>query len=324
VLHPRYALLPKLGMTITPALLFLASLRAFRRIARERDFDLIDAHYFYPDGVAAWWLARVLKKPFVITARGTDVNFIPRYALPRRQIQGAAKAAAGIIAVSAALKDALIELGVPAEKVMVLRNGVDLGLFHPEGREAARERLGLAGPTLLSVGHLIERKGHDLVIGAMQRLPDYRLLIVGEGPERASLTGQVARLGLEGRVRLLGAVSHRDLQQIYAAGDALVLASSREGWPNVLLEAMACGTPVVASRSWGNPEVVQRPAAGVLMNERTETGIAEAVDRLFRALPTREATRAYAEDFSWDATSRGQLEIFRSIVKNTASARTRT
>ena len=320
IVHPRYPLLPKLGMAAAPVALFLAALPTLRRLARERDFDLIDAHYFYPDGVAATWLAQALKKPVVITARGTDVNFIPRYALPRWQIQTAANSATALIAVSQALKDALIALGVPDEKIVVLRNGVDLEIFHPADRGAARSQLALDGPTLLSVGHLIERKAHHLVIGAMPRLPEYRLLIVGDGPERVNLAALVSQRGLESRVRFLGAVAHRELCRIYAAADALVLASSREGWPNVLLEAMACGTPVVASRSWGNPEVVRAPEAGVLMNERTEAGIVDAVQRLFQAVPDRDATRRYAEQFSWDATSRGQITLFRSILERRRAA----
>jgi teichuronic acid biosynthesis glycosyltransferase TuaC len=321
ILHPRYPLLPKVGMTVAPVLLFLASLPTLRRLAREEDFDLIDAHYFYPDGVAATWLGRVLNKPVVITARGTDVNYIPRYRLPRHQIQAAAASAAALIGVSQALKDALLELGVEPDKTTVLRNGVDLAMFEPSGREGARARLGLTGPTLLSVGHLIERKAHDLVIGALTELPDYRLLIAGDGPERAKLVAQVARLGLGDRVRFLGSVSHSELREIYAACDALVLASSREGWPNVLLEAMACGTPVVASRAWGNPEVVQRPEAGVLMDERTESGVAQGVERLFRELPTRDATRHYAEQFSWEATSKGQHALFQSILQRLPAKR---
>ena len=199
ILHPRYSLLPKMGMSSQPALLFLACLPVLRRLAARRPFDLIDAHYFYPDGVAAAWLGRVLKTPVVITARGTDVNYIPRHALPRRQIQAAARMAAGVIAVSRALKDALIQLGVPDEKVVVLRNGVDLEMFHPGGREQARSRLGLVGPTLLSVGHLIERKAHHLVVGAMPFLPTHRLIIAGEGPERAKLEALILRLGLGDR-----------------------------------------------------------------------------------------------------------------------------
>jgi len=219
-----------------------------------------------------------------------------------------------VIAVSQALKTALIELGVPAEHVTVLRNGVDLQRFHPGGRAEGRSRLGFSGPTLISVGHLIERKAHDLAVAAMPHLPGYSLVIVGEGPDRPLLEQRIAKLGLSDRVRLAGAIPHDRLQEYYAAADALVLASSREGWPNVLLEAMACGTPVVASSIWGNPEVVASQEAGRLMAQRSGAGIAEAVNRLFSSLPDRAATRRYAERFSWDETSEGQIEVFRRIL----------
>ena len=179
----------------------------------------------------------------------------------------------------------------------MLRNGVDLRLFRPLDRETTRRRLGLDGPTLISVGHLIERKGHHLIIEAMGSLPGFTLLIAGEGPERANLDRIIGKYGLGGRVRLLGARPHDELPELYGAADALILASSREGWANVLLEAMACGTPVVATPIWGNPEVVARPEAGILMRERSPSGIAEGVKALFAALPPREATRDYAPLF---------------------------
>jgi glycosyltransferase involved in cell wall biosynthesis len=221
--------------------------------------------------------------------------------------------AAALVAVSAALKAAMVELGAPDSKVTVLRNGVDTTLFRPTGRDATRRTLGLTRQTLISVGLLIERKGHHRVIEALTELPDFDLLIVGEGPEHARLSALAARLGLSERVRLLGARPHAELPALYTAADALVLASDREGWPNVLLEAMACGTPVVASNIWGNPEIVQRPEAGVLAEENTPKGIAAAIRRLQAQKLDRDATRAYAEPFSWDATTSGQIALFRAI-----------
>jgi glycosyltransferase involved in cell wall biosynthesis len=316
VLHPRYPLLPKISMTAAPLSLYAATRPLVERIRAEGyDVDVIDAHYFYPDGVAAAMLGRALDRPVVITGRGTDLNLIPDYALPRRMIRWAAGAAAGLITVCAALKEKLVELGVPAEKVRVLRNGVDLERFRPDDRAAARARLGLGGPTLLSVGHLIPRKGHDLVIEALALLPpEIGLLIAGDGPEEGRLRALAAARGLGGRVRFLGRLAHAALREVYEAADILVLASSREGWANVLLEAMACGTPVVASNVWGTPEVVATPEAGVLMRERSGKGVAEAVAALMARFPAREATRAYAEGFSWDATTRGQIELFREVI----------
>lgn len=314
VIHPRYPVVPKLGMSVAPGLLFAATLGHLYH--RRTDFDLIDAHYFYPDGVAAMLLGRALGKPVVITARGTDVNLIPRFPIPRRLICIAARHAAGIVAVSQALKDALVELAVSPERIVVLRNGVDLEMFRPGDRAATRAALKLNGRILVSVGHLIERKGHDLTISALPTLPNCTLLIAGDGPDRAGLEALASRLGVADRVRFLGALPHSELRDLYTAADAFVLSSSREGWPNVLLEAMACGTPVVASAIWGNPEIVCRPEAGVLMRSRTPQGIAEAVVSLFCSLPSREATRAFAEKFSWRETSEGQVHLFETILSN--------
>jgi len=316
--HPRYCLPPKIGMNPAPYLMALGALATVRRLQREGfDFDLIDAHYYYPDGVAASLLARWLGKPFVVTARGTDLNLIPQHAFPRRLIQQTAAQAAASIGVCQALMDSLQALGAEPAKLHTLRNGVDLERFVPEDRSAARERLGLPAQDrlLLSVGHLIERKGHHLAIEALSALPpDVRLLIAGGGPERAALEQQARVLGVVERVRFVGVVPQQELKWWYSAADALALCSSREGWANVLLEAMACGTPVIATNIWGTPEVVNTRAAGVLMDERSGTGLARAWQTLFSAPPSREATRRHAETFSWDPTTEGQLRLFRASL----------
>ncbi|MGH6902641.1 MAG: glycosyltransferase, partial [Geminicoccaceae bacterium] len=317
VLHPRYALIPKVGMSSAPVLMYRSLRRCLERVLRDRfRFDVIDAHYFYPDGVAAVMLGRRLGKPVVITARGTDVNLIPDYRLPRRWIRWAAARAAGIVAVSEALRARLVELGVPGSRVQVLRNGVDLELFAPGDRAAARQTLGLGvdGSVVLSVGQLIPRKGHDLALQAVARLPEATLVIVGEGPEAGGLRRLARRLGSTERIRFLGAIPQERLATIYNAADLLVLASSREGLPNVLMEALACGTPVVASAVWGTPEIVAAPAAGRLVEERSPEALAGAIRNLLADPPARAATRAYAERFGWAPTTAGQLRLFKSIL----------
>jgi teichuronic acid biosynthesis glycosyltransferase TuaC len=319
--HPRYAVIPKIGMTAAPALLYAGARRAVAAVLRDGfDFDIIDAHYFYPDGVAAILLGREFGKPVVITARGTDINQISDFRLPRQMILWAAREAAGIITVCQALKDRLCEIGAAPDRITVLRNGVDLQLFHPQDRDAPRLKYGVTGKVALSVGHLIARKAHDLVIRAVAGMPDVTLLIAGEGPERGALIALAASLGIAGRVRFLGQVAPGALAEIYAAADVLVLASSREGWANVLLEAMACGTPVVASDVWGTPEVVTERAAGLLVKPRTGAAFATAMTEVLANPPERAATRAYAERFSWDDTTAGQLALFRSILRPEAGA----
>jgi len=315
--HPRYAVIPKVGMTVAPYLLFLAARRALRRLYTEgARFDLIDAHYFYPDGVAAAMLAREFSLPFTVTGRGTDLNLIPRYRLPRAMIRHTAERASGLITVCDALADDLAKLGIARERVSVLRNGVDLEGFSYDGEGAAilRRDRALATPVLASVGHIIERKAHDLVIRALAGMKQGSLLIAGTGPEEARLRNLVRELGVGERVHFLGRVPHERLSAVYSAADVLVLASSREGWPNVLLEAMACGTPVVATAVNGSPEVVQSPVAGRIVNERTPEALRRAVASLLDAPPSRAEVRAYAEGFSWDATSEGQMRLFEGIL----------
>jgi len=314
--HPKYVLLPKINMTWAPLSMYLAARGTVDRLRRDGfEFDLIDAHYFYPDGVAAALLARHVGKPFTVTARGTDINLIPAFALPRRMIQWTAARAAGMITVCQALKDELCALDVPRDRVRVLRNGVDLKHFTPRDRVAARRRFGIDGPAIVSVGALIERKAHDIAIGALPSLPGVKLLIAGQGPDRAKLETLAQRLGVADRLVLLGQQGQEVLPDLYAAGDISVLCSSREGWANVLLESMACGTPVVASNVWGTPEVVAAPEAGLLMAARTPEACAAALGQLLANPPDRAATRRYAEGFSWDATTQGQLDLFNEILR---------
>jgi len=321
VAHPRYVLVPRIGMASAPWFLACAAWPALRRMRAEGfDFDVIDAHYFYPDGVAAAELARRFDVPLVVTARGSDVTLLSRYALPRRMIVWAARQAAGIVTVCQALKDGLIELGVPPDKITVLRNGVDLERFHPVAQDGVRCEFGLEGRVLLSVGWLIKRKRHDLAIRALRMLPDCRLLIIGTGPEEQVLRALANELAVQERVTFVGHVAQADLYRYYSAADMLLLCSEREGWANVLLEAMACGTPAAATNVGGTAEVVTAPAAGVLIPEHSEVAVATAVRELLARHPSRAATRRYAEQFSWDETTRGQLAVFRTATMRGAAA----
>ena len=314
--HPRYLALPKLGLLSGPWMLYRALLAQARRLLRDgHRFDAIDAHYLYPDGVAALWLGQDLGLPVVVTARGSDTSLLPQYRLPRRLIRGVITGADALIAVSEGLRQGLIALGAPPDKVTVLRNGVDLDTFRPaQDRAALRAELGLDGPTLLSVGLLIPRKGHDRIIAALPELPGCTLLVAGEGPERAALEALALRLGVADRVRLLGPQPHAALARLYGAADALVLASLREGWANVLLEAMACGTPALAGPAWGSAEAICAPAAGLVLDDVTPAAIVAGVRRLLADPPDRSATRAHAERFGWEPTTAGQLDLFRRVV----------
>ena len=316
VQHPRYLAIPRIGQNLAPALLYGAASRALARLIRDGYRpDLIDAHYLYPDGVAAVWLGRRFRLPVVLTARGSDVSEWPDFRLPGRLIRQAVGNADALIAVSGAIGQGLLGLGADPATITVLRNGVDAEIFRPQDRQEARSRLGLLRPAVVSVGHLIERKGHHRVIEAVSMFPDLDLIIVGEGPERERLGQLAMRLGSADRVRFAGPQPQSNLPSYYSAADALILASSREGWANVLLEAMACGTPVVASPIWGNPEVVREPAAGIIADENTPQAIAASLRTLRARPPEREATRAYALRHGWREISAGQKAVFDRILQ---------
>lgn len=170
--HPRYLTVPKLGQTIAPALMAASLYGYIARLRRTFDFDIIDSYYLYPDGVAASWLAKMFDRPFIMSALGTDVSLIPNWFPSRKMIVEAVRQSAATTAVCKALVQGLENIGAPAGKMQVIEHGVDLKMFRPaDDRAQLRLRLGFHGPTILSVGHLIERKGHDLAIRAIAGLP---------------------------------------------------------------------------------------------------------------------------------------------------------
>lgn len=323
VRHPRYVTLPKVGMTVAPLLLALGAYPILRDLQREGfDFDVIDAHYYYPDGVAAALLARWFGKPLVVTARGTDVNLIPQYRLPRLLIQWAARQAQASVGVSAALVERMRGLKLDPGRLHVMRNGVDADRFSPQPNAQMRTELGLTGtPMVLTVGNLHEHKGQRLVVEAFALLrathPQARLVVVGDGPDAAWLRARAAALGLTDHISFAGQVPNAELARWYSAADVLVLASSREGWPNVLLESMACGTAVVATAVGGIPEVVQNLQVGRLVTERSASAFAAALSALLASAPDRGQVRAYAQGFSWDRTSQQQINLFKALIPGT-------
>jgi glycosyltransferase involved in cell wall biosynthesis len=310
--HPRYPVIPGVGEAIAPVLLAAAVYRSISRLAKE--FDLIDAHYFYPDGVAAVLIASRLRKPVVVTARGSDINLFSEHRLPRRWIRWAGGRSDAIIAVSEALRHKLDGLGIRTP-IDVLRNGVDLKVFCPIAQIEARKRLGWGpGRVLLCVGKLDPVKGHATVVQALTQLEGCRLVIVGQGPSGERLRELADNLGVGERVSLVGEVAHSDLRTFYCASDALVHFSTREGMPNVVLESMACGTPVIATAVGGVAEIINEDA-GILVHQHTAEALQMAVHRLFRCPPSVNSVRAHAETFAWSPTIQRQLALYRSLLQ---------
>ncbi len=317
IFHPRYPVLPKIGMSLSPILLAGFTYRYLKSIQRDGyDFDIIDSHYFYPDGVAAVILGKLLDKPVMLTARGSDINLISNYYIPRKLIQWAANSAQQVATVSHSLKDGLMELGVDGSRIDVFRNGVDLVKFRPLDRDAIRDEMGLSQFTILSVGNLIELKGHHLIIEALKDLPGMMLIIVGEGVMRGRLESIASDYGVNDRVRIFNNVSQSELCKLYNAADILALASSREGMANVLLEALACGTPVIATDVGGNSEIITSSDVGLIISARTPNAIVSGINQLKNQYPLRQIIREYAETLSWDETSNSIKNRINSICTN--------
>jgi glycosyltransferase involved in cell wall biosynthesis len=310
VYRPRFPSLPRIGAAGSARRLARAALPRLREIRRDFPFDVIDAEFFWPDGVAAMHLARALGLPFSIKARGSDIDHWGQVAGVREQMVEAAGAAGGLLAVSEALERRMLALGMP-DRVRVHYTGIDLDLFRPRERAAARAELGIEGPLVVSVGALIPLKGHGLAIEAMRQLPEATLLIVGEGPERGALERQAAQLG--GRVRLLGGRSHGELPALLAAADAMLLVSEREGLANAWIEALACGTPIVIADAGGAREVLDRAEAGRIV-ARDPGAIAAALRDILACPPDPGAVRRSAERFSWQKNGAELARHLREIA----------
>ncbi len=278
-------------------------------------FDVIDASFFFPDGPAAVALGKRYGVPVSIKARGADIHHWGNAPATAAAVRAAGQGADGMLAVSAAMKADMVAIGLPADRIRVHHTGVDHARFHPIDRAIAKAALGVTGPLVVSVGALIPRKRHDIVIDAVAALPGVTLLIAGEGPERASLEARIARHGISDRVRLLGAVPHTDLPRLIAAADVSALASSSEGLANAWIESLACGTPIVITDAGGAHEVVTSPDAG-RVTIRDGLAFAAAIDALLKDPPTAAATSATAAAFTWEANTTALYAHLATLAAN--------
>lgn len=316
ITHPRFMTIPKVGLTRQPSSYVRAVQREIARLMADGyAFDLIDSHYVYPDGVAAARLGQSFGKPVVVTARGTDVNLIATLPGPQAQIRAAMPHIDRLITVSAALGERASVVGFQTDRIAVLRNGVDPEVFCPADGSQWRARAAGAETVFVSVGNLIPLKGHDLAIRALSRFDGAHLLIAGQGPQRATLEALAHELGLSNRVHFLGTMPQEALKGLYSAADVLILASEREGWPNVLLEAMACGTPVVATNVGGIPEIVTAPVAGRIAAARTPESISDALQAVLAAPIDRAQVRAYALGYDWEETISKQIALYEGVLQ---------
>ena len=323
VWHPRFFSIPGLFKPLDGFFMALGSLPTLLRLQKHFHFNLIDAHFAYPDGYAATLLGRWLNTPVTITLRGTELRHANDPALCRRLVTALTRAAQ-VFSVSDSLKRHAVSLGIPADKILVVGNGVDTGKFFPMDKHEARSKLHipLDAPVLISVGGLVKRKGFHRVIDCLpalrQRFPGIHYLIVGgpspEGDMRAELEAQVAGLGLAGQVKFLGAMPSEELRLPLSAADVFVLSTHNEGWANVFLEAMACGLPVITTDVGGNREVVCRDDLGAIIPFGAQAALTVAMENALARDWDRPAIIRYAEENGWARRVQVLTQTFQQLL----------
>ncbi|GAB6067001.1 glycosyltransferase family 4 protein [Methylothermus subterraneus] len=309
VYYPKFFSVPALFKGWDGAQMARGCRALLERLKDEVGFDLIDAHFAYPDGYAAVQLGRRFKVPVTITLRGTEVP-LSRDPAQRCKILEALAGADWVFSVSESLKRHVVALGASGAKIEVVGNGVDVAKFYPLPKRQARSELGIpeTAKVLVSVGALVPRKGQQRVIEILPRLlprhPHLIYLIVGggspEGDMSEKLKAQVLRLGLAEHVRFLGPMAPEALKIPLSAADVFVLATANEGWANVFLEAMACGLPVVTTDVGGNREVVCRKELGTIVPFGAPDALERALDEALEGSFDRAAILAYARENAWE------------------------
>ena len=323
VYRPRFLSVPGGLKSLDGVSMALGSLLTLRRLRRQGRVDLIDGHFGFPDGYAATLLGKLFGVPSTVTLRGTEVG-TARTRLGRVLLRRGLARASRVFTVSASLASLARSLGISRERLHVVGNAVDGERFAPLDQGVARARLDIppGAPVLITVGGLVERKGIHRVIGqlpALQtRFPGLTYLVVGEaGPEgdwSERLRRQARELGVAERVRFLGAWPPEELPVPLSAADVFVLASRNEGWANVLLEAMACGLPVVATDVGGNAEVVNQASLGKVVPFGDDWALGRAMDRALSASWDRQAIRSYAVANSWESRVAVLVDTFRELT----------
>jgi len=322
VYHPRVVSVPGVLKSLD-GVLYAASLVPFLiRLRRRFDFDLIDAHFAYPDGLAGVLLGKWFGRPTTITLRGSIVR-LSRSRLHRPQMAWALRHAAGVMAVSESLKRVAVGLGIRADRIRVIPNGVDTDKFRPADKAATRQALGIPATAnvILTVAGIYDQKGQHLVVETLPALaaefPDLLYIVVGQSRSSADidrLQQSAARLGVAPQIRIIGPQRHEEVPRWFAAADIFCLATATEGWANVLLESLACGVPVVTTSVGGNPEIIRRPSLGTLVPWNDVPALREALRHALRAPWDRDELIAHARAHSWEASADAVLQEFRRIV----------
>ncbi|MEO8367700.1 MAG: glycosyltransferase [Candidatus Solibacter sp.] len=324
VLRPRWFYLPLSGC-LTACWLFLRLAPMLARLRREFPFDVIDTHFGHPEGVAGGLLSALLGVPFTMTLRGNEPKH-SRTFLERFWMSWALRRARRVFTVSSRLREFAVGLGAEPGKVKVVPNGIDASVFYPRDRAAARSKHGLSPdrPIIFSAGALVERKGHHRIIQALAGLAKDgvrpELAIAGAcGPEGAfekELRALVRKLGLEADVRFLGQATPDTLAELMSAADVFCLASTNEGWPNVVHEALACGAPVVATDVGAIPQMLPNPSYGVIVPVNDQAALAGGLQNALHRRWDREEISAWGHARSWRQVAVEVLEEMQEMLRS--------
>ncbi len=311
----------------------ILSIEAYKKFAQViKNCDLVHAHgHVYMSSYLAGKVAKKYNKPFILTQHNTFIDYqsllnILEHLNDLTVGKAVLKDADRVITVSKETMKYVRRLGADKSKTSVIYNGVDIDRFHPRNKGESRKKLGLPKnrKIILSVRRLVYKNGLDTLIESASLVardhPDTLIVVVGKGPSRKLMEDRIKELGIEDNIKLTGFVPDRLLPVYYDAADYFVLPSaSGEGLPLVLLEAMACGLPVVATTVGGTPEIIMHMKNGVLVPARNPEAMAETISKLLseeRLGPAigEEARRIVEERFTWEENFRQLQSIYSEFI----------
>lgn len=301
-----------LMQTLAIALFFILPLA---RIRKDYNFDLIHAQGIIPSGFAAVVLGMIFKKPVVLTACGADINDFPKIPHLRWFILYALNKANGIVAVSNALKNKVIELGINPDKVRFIPSVVKQNfLQHQSFKEVDRIR-----KKILFVGQIIPRKGIQDLVKTMAIISkdsiDTEVDVVGNGFYYDKIRKLIEEEGIQNRFNFMGSLPHSEIPELMAKSDILCLPSYREGWPNVCIEALSVGLPVVATDIGGTNEIITDEDVGILVKAGDYNALASALKYALDKKWDRNRIREYAKRFSGDDMAYRYNEAYTEAIK---------
>lgn len=314
VYHPRYIVIPKMLRSLTGRFFYWGIKGLLKKLIQEGKADILSAHWMYPDGYGAVLAAKKFNKPIAVHALGCDINEYTKFKIRRRLITHALKTSNINIVKSQKLKDKITSLGVPESKTQVILNGVDQNKFKPIDQNQARQQLGLEQNKryALFIGNFQVEKGLSNLINAVAILKseNFHLLVIGGGPLESQIKQQIDDLGLDDKISLIGRVEHHQIPIYLSAANILCLPSLREGCPNVVLESLSSGTPVVASDVGAVPDIISNAEWGVVVEPNSANALAKGITR---GLTLDKSNMTKFEWYGWQENADLVLKQFEAI-----------